>query len=161
MRENGLYEIHQELTNEEDSTRDWTYKNRSKQIDTVFGTESVVRVARGSKIIDFDQVIITDHWGFLIDIDVNGYFNLPASTYDQSASRKLNPGNRIHRKQFQETLEEYINQTKLMEKITSICRGRVTIEEMNVLNELITYVLTAARKRVEGIIRNVPYLKNK
>ena len=29
MRENGLYEIHQELTNEEDPTRDRTYKNGS------------------------------------------------------------------------------------------------------------------------------------
>ena len=82
MRENGLYEIHQELTNEEDSARDRTYKNGSKQIDTVFGTESVVRVARGSKIIDFDEVIITDHQGFLIHINVNEYFNLPASIYD-------------------------------------------------------------------------------
>ena len=44
MRENGLYEIHQELTNEEDPTRDRTYKNGNNQIDVVFGTESIVRV---------------------------------------------------------------------------------------------------------------------
>ena len=79
---------------------------------------------------------------------MNEYFNLPASTYDQSTSRKLNPGNRIHRQQFLETLEEYINKIKLIEKTTWICRGRVIVEEMNVLDELITYVLIAARKRV-------------
>ena len=97
MRENGLYEIHQELTNEDDPIRDQTYKNGSKQIDAVFSTESIVRVARGSKIVDFDEIIIIDYQGFLIDINVNEYFNLSASTYNQSTSRKLNPGNRIHR----------------------------------------------------------------
>ena len=45
MQENGLFEIHQELTNEEETTRDRTYKNRSKQIDAVLGTEAIVRVA--------------------------------------------------------------------------------------------------------------------
>ena len=127
----------------------------------MFGTESVVRVARGSKIVDFDEIIIIDHQGFLIDIDVNEYFNLPASTYNRSASRKLNPGKRNHRIQFMEALENYINQTKLLEKIISICSGRVTSEEINVLDELITYVLTAARKKVEGIARNIPYSKTK
>ena len=70
------------MTNDDDSTRDRTYKNRSKQIDIVFGTESIVRVARGSKIVDFDKIIITEHRGFLIDINVNEYFNLSLSTYD-------------------------------------------------------------------------------
>ena len=112
MQENGLFKIHQELTNEEETTRDRTYKNGSKQIDAVLGTEAIVRVAQGSKIVDFDEIIITDHRGFLIDLDVNEYFNLPASIYDHSTSRKLNPGNQIHRQQFLETLEECINQTK-------------------------------------------------
>ena len=37
----------------------------------------------------------------------------------------------------------------------------MTVEDMNVLDELIIYVLTAARKRVEGIAQNVPYSKTK
>ena len=37
MRENGLYEIHQEITNNESSNRDNTYKNGRNQIDAVFG----------------------------------------------------------------------------------------------------------------------------
>ena len=40
---------------------------------------------------------------------------------------------------------------KLLEKTIRICNDRVTSQEMNALNESITYVLTAARKKVEGI----------
>ena len=161
MRENGLYEIHQELTIEEINERDRTYKDGQNQLDAVFGTKSVLRVARGSKIVDFDEVILTDHRGFIFDLDVNEYFNLPASAYDKSESRKLNLGNRKHRKQFKETLQQYVTQTKLLEKTEEICRGYPTQDEMNVVDELITYVLNAARKRVEGIVRNVPYSKMK
>jgi len=60
-----------------------------------------------------------------------------------------------------EALENYINQTKFLEKTISICSGRVTSKEMNVLDKLITYVLIAARKKVEGIARNIPYSKTK
>ena len=79
MRENRLYEIYQEITNNESSDRDNTYKNGRNQIDAVFGTEQIVRVTRGSKIVDFDEIIITDHRGFMFNIDINKYSNLPAS----------------------------------------------------------------------------------
>jgi len=134
MRENGLYEIYQEITNNKSSDRDNTYKNGRNQIDAVFGTEQIVRVIRGSKIVDFDIIIITDHRGFMFDIDINEYFNLPASQYDRSELRKLNPVNRTHRMKFRETLEEYINQMNLLEKTVSICNNRVIPNEMNVLD---------------------------
>ena len=58
-------------------------------------------------------------------------------------------------------LESYINQIGLVEKITRIYANKPTQREMNALDDTITYVLTAARKRVEGIQRNVPYSKTK
>ena len=36
MRENELYEIQQEITNNKSSDRDNTYKNRRNQIDAIF-----------------------------------------------------------------------------------------------------------------------------
>ena len=115
------------------------------------GTEQIVRVTRGSKIVDFNEIIIIDHRGFIFDIDINEYFNLPASQYNRSKLRKLNLINRTHQIKFRETLEEYINQMNLLEKIVSICNNRVIPNEMNVLDEIITYVLTATRKQVESI----------
>ena len=98
MRENGLYELHQELTDCPRNERDNTCKNSRNQINAVFGMEEVNRATIGSKLVDFDEIIITDHRGFLIDIDFKAYFKLQVSQYNKSESRKLNPTNRLHRK---------------------------------------------------------------
>ena len=157
IRENGFYELHEEVNETDSLVRDKTYKNGTKQIDVILGTEPILQATRGSKIIDFDEIIITDHRGFLFDVDVKEYFDINTSKYDKSETRKLNPANRRHRNEFKETLEQFIEQTKLGERTSTICNGKVTQHEMNVLDELITYVLSAARKKVEGVQRNIPY----
>jgi hypothetical protein len=116
----------------------------------------VVNVTKGSKLIDFDEIIITDHRGFMFDINIKEYFNISASKRDRSESRRLNLTNRKHREQFKDTLEKYLKEMKLLEKTIEVCTGKVTQHEMNVLDQAITYVLTVARKSVEGIQRNVP-----
>ena len=73
----------------------------------------------------------------------------------------MNPANRRHRNEFKETLEQYIEQTNLLDRTTKICNGKVIQHEMNVLDESITYVLSAAQKKVEGVQRNIPYSMNK
>ena len=161
MRENGLSDLHQEVTDSETYERDRTYKNGSNQIDAILATEFVSNAVRGSKMIDFDEIIITDHRGFLFDIDFNDYFNLAPSTYDRIETRRLNPANRKHRIEFKETLETYLTQMKVLERANAICTNRVTAQEMNELDDMITYVLTVARKKVEGNKRNVPYSKLK
>ena len=50
---------------------------------------------------------------------------------------------------------------KLLEKIIRTCNNRVTPQEMNALDESITYVLTAAKKKVEGIQQNISHLATK
>ena len=144
MRENGLYELHQELTDCPRDKRDNTYKIGRNQINAIFRMKKVNRAAIGSKLVDFNEIIITNHRGFLIDIDFKAYFKLQASQYDKSESRKLNPTNRLHRKQFKEILDEYISQMKLLGKTLTICNKHETQHKMNVLDELIIYVLTAA-----------------
>ena len=111
--------------------------------------------------MDFDEIIITDYRGFIFDVNVKEYFGLEASKYDKSETRKLNPINRKHRTEFKETLENYINQMGLLNKTMQVCANRVTQHEMNALDDSITYVLTAAQKKVEGIQRNVPYSYSK
>ena len=49
----------------------------------------------------------------------------------------------------------------LLEKTINICVNRARQHEMNALDESITHVLTAARKKVEGIQRNIPFSTTK
>ena len=75
----------------------------------ILETESILQATRESKLVDFDEIIITDHRGFIFDIDINEYFKITGSKHDRSEIRKLNPTNRKHRTQFKDTLEKYIS----------------------------------------------------
>ena len=121
------------------------------QIDAMFASPSVMQHVRGSKLIDFDEIIPTDQRGFLFDIDFEEYFNIKLSTYDKSETRKLNPNNRRHKEKFKEVLEKYIHQMGLMDRATRVCNSHATIRELNLLDDAITYVLSEARQQVKGI----------
>jgi len=94
-RENRLFEVYQEV-NRIIGERDKTHKTGRNQIDTVFSSEPIINCTEGSRLLDFDEVIITDHRGFMVDIDFNVLFNINHSKYDQSNIRSLNPTNRVH-----------------------------------------------------------------
>ena len=48
-------------------------------------------------------------------------------------------------------LDKYLQQMKLLEKTIEVCTDKATPHELNTLDETITYVLSVARKSVEGI----------
>ena len=65
---------------------------------------------------DFKEVIISEHSGFLFDLEVKRYFNICTSKYDEVALRILNSNNRVHRMKFKEKIEAYLKDSKLLEK---------------------------------------------
>ena len=80
-REIGLFEVHQEA-NIIIGKRDKTHKTGRNQIDAVFTLELIINCTEGSRLLNFDEVIITDHRGFMVDIDFNFLFNINPSKYD-------------------------------------------------------------------------------
>ena len=80
-RENGLFEVYQEA-NIIIGKRDKTHKTGRNQINVVFALEPIINCTEGSRLLDFDEVIITDHRGFMVDIDFNVLFNINPSKYD-------------------------------------------------------------------------------
>ena len=149
IRENGLYDVHWD-SNISIGRRDKTHMTGSTQIDAVLGSENVLQCTEGSKMIDFNEILISDHRGFLIDIDCNRLLNIISSKYDNSYIRSLNPTNREHRRKFKEKLDEYLKKTNLQEIVNTICTGRPTASEMNRIDEEITYILNAAKNYAEG-----------
>ena len=58
MRENRLEEMHTEINRYLNGNKNSAYKRRN-QIDLVFASQKVLRCIKGSKIIDYKEVIIT------------------------------------------------------------------------------------------------------
>ena len=100
MRENGLLEIHENLNEVDYMQRDRTHKEGSKQIDAVLATDGIRQCMKGSLIVDFNNIVISDHRGFVFDIDIKEYFQINYSKYDTSDHVKLNPTKRSHRVKF-------------------------------------------------------------
>ena len=82
MVENCFFEIHQKISQREWNGRENTYKNSKKQIDAAIGTGLIVCIIRGSRSINLDEIVVTNHRGFLFDIDFKEIFKLQASHYN-------------------------------------------------------------------------------
>jgi len=100
MRENGLFEIYEALNGETVESKEKTYKSGSKQIDAVLATEEVLELLQGSLLLDFKDVVDSDHRGFIFDLDVYQYFSVEASEYDTTDNVTLNPTKRLYRCKF-------------------------------------------------------------
>ena len=125
MRENGLFDIHSTMNPNNDRDRDNTYKIGSKQIDAVMSIPDLLDSIQGSKLVDFNKVVNSDHRGFIIDVDFNEYFSVDSSEYDNSNNVRLDSTKRSHKKKFKDKIEEYIEQLKLEEIINNLYNSRI------------------------------------
>ena len=121
IRENRQFEIYEALNGETAKSKDKTYELGSKQIDTVLVTEEVLESLQGSLLLDFKDVVDSDHRGFIFDLDVYQYFSVEASEYDTTNNVTLNPTKRLYKQKFHEKVNEYIDQLNLMEIVTQKC----------------------------------------
>ena len=145
MRENRLWEVHSKVNHMSDGRIDHTEENESMQMDAAIATEDALNSMTGSKLVDFNKIVMLDHRGFTFDVDLHYYFNMLPSNYDAMQARTLNPGNRKHRTKFQEALEECAKATQTEEKLARINHTKVSPKELNTIDDVMTYVLNAAK----------------
>ena len=108
IRENGLLEVHKTLNETDKMDKDNTQESGVKQIDAVLATEEVIVAIQRSNVVDFKEVINTDHRGFIFDLDAQDYFSISASNYDRNNNIILDPTRRSHCNKFRKKLEEHI-----------------------------------------------------
>ena len=157
MRENGLFEVHHTVNNIDNDERDNTHVTGSKQIDAVLATDGIVQSIKGSLLVEVNEIIENDHRGFIFDIDIQEYFSINASKYDRYDHVTIDPSRRSHRVKFQLKLDEYIEQLNLVDIVKQKCNQYVTGQELERIDQMITFVLDAARKHVEGYKRGLPF----
>ena len=89
MISNGLFEIHNLLNGNNHSKRDNTYIIESKCIDFVAATSRLINDIEGCKLINYNQIIESNHRGYLIDLNLEQYFNMNYFDIDRVNSSQL------------------------------------------------------------------------
>ena len=88
---------------------DLTFIRGSKCINSIVATYSLLDFVEGSKLLEAYEITITDYRSFIIDINMERYFNYQLSIWDKIKKRKLNPARRSYRNKFVKMLEEQLN----------------------------------------------------
>ena len=95
---------------------DRTYIRGSKYIDSI-ATQNLLDFVERSKLLEANEVTIIDHRVFLIDINLEGYFEETLSGWEQINRSILNPVKRLHRKKFVELLEQKLDEVHIEDEL--------------------------------------------
>ena len=74
--ENGLIDTYQYVNNIAKGQYDKIYSRGSKYIDIVTITHRLMSYVRGCKLIETDEIIPSDHRGYLIDVNIKNVYLL-------------------------------------------------------------------------------------
>ena len=75
---------------------DKTSKKGSQTIDSIAASEGVMEYVEGSKLLDFNDIVFTDHRRYITDVNIEEYFGTQLSNYDKINHVVLNPSRRSH-----------------------------------------------------------------
>ena len=60
-------------------------------------THDLISYVRGCKLIETDEIVPSDYRRYLIDNDINGYFECEVGLYDKVGRVELNSSKKSHR----------------------------------------------------------------
>jgi len=139
---------------------DNTYKYGTKCIDIVMCTYGLVEFISGCQMVEYDKVILNDHRGYLVDIEIERYCQCKLSKYDKPCHTILNNTRKNHVKVFNEKVNELIEVFNLKQQVLEL-QYVSSRERFNIIGEMFTKVLNKARSAVEGPTRSVPFSQRK
>ena len=126
---------------------DSTNINGSKPIDSIALSSGVIDFIEGAKLLGNKNVIITDHRAYMIDFNMEEYFQDQFSSFVGVNRALLNPSRKSHRNVFVEELENQLNTCNIEQQLL---KPSLTCHEIEKVDECITTVLNVARVKVEG-----------
>ena len=88
---------------------DNTHISGSQPIDSIVATLFIMNCIKRCKLLDANEVLLTDHRLYLIDINLERYFEINLSLWDQINRRIINSAHRSHREIFNKSIEEQLN----------------------------------------------------
>ena len=109
------------------------------------------------EMIECTETIIIDYCRFLIDVNLERYFQSKSFDLDKNDSSKLDSRRAIHKQKFVEKVKEYIVKYKLEHTIDKFCNEEASRDQLEVIDKEIFYILNKAQRKVEGLTRGVPF----
>ena len=113
MTENGLVNVHKHVNNINANELDKTYKYGKKCIDVVMYTYGLIDYVAGCQLIECDEVIMNDHRGYLVDLEIERYYKCKLNKYDKPNHTILNNTRKIHVLKFNKKVNELMDSFKL------------------------------------------------
>ena len=156
----GVKDIHSMINNINIEELDNTNINGKHPIDSIAASHSISEYIEGCQVVQHNEILYSDHRGYMVDVNFEGYFNDHLSSWDEHYKTILNPSRKSHREKFANIIEEQIDMHNLSEMIEDI-RNNPINGRIEMVDETITRIFNKARKKVEGIHRRVPYSTDK
>lgn len=156
----GVVDVHQLHNNIELKQLDHTESRGSKPIDTIAISRGLKEFVEGCMLQECNDIILTDHRSYIIDLNLEAYFDQHLSEWDQINHSILNPSRRSHREKFYMSLHTQLSFIDIEEKILEIY-DHPSNEQIEVIDEMITDVLQNAVRSIQGINRNIPFSQQK
>ena len=101
-------DIHQKLNNVEWKEMDNIYKRGSRLIDIIAVSPGLIEVVEGCVLLEINNIVISDHRSYIIDLNLQRYFDKTFSEWDAINKSTLNPSRRLHREKFIEILDDQL-----------------------------------------------------
>ena len=155
-----VHEIHPIINNILINQIGKTYKHGSNPIDSIAASSGVIDFIDGCKLLDYNDILESDHRGYVINSAIEDYFNKELCEWDNLNKVMLNPARRSHREKFAELLEEQLD-IYLLENDLYRMQVSYLNHELEQIDETITTILNTATKKVEGMRRTIPFSNEK
>jgi hypothetical protein len=80
---NERKDVHSRINNINLKQLDKAYINRLKAIDSNAVSEGLMEFVEGLKLIHHNEIIFSDHRAYIVDINIEDYFNDQMSSWDK------------------------------------------------------------------------------
>ena len=107
-REIGVKDMHSTINHIEISQMDNTNVKGSYPIDSIAASSEISEYIEGCQMVDHNEIIYIDHRGYMVDINLEDYFNDQMSYWNENHKVIINPSRRSHRERFVEIIDNKI-----------------------------------------------------
>ena len=138
---------------------DKTHISRLTPIDSIAASEGAMEFVEGLKLINDNNIAFSEHCAYVVYFNIEEYFNAQLSYHDEINHIIINLSKRSYREKFCKALEDHLNRWQI-EGLT-FDNLRLSCQQIEHLDAMITTVLNNTQKSVEGPKQNVLYSKKK
>ena len=144
-----IKDIHQCFNYVEVEDLDRIFRQGSRSIDLITAISNLIQYVEGSKLLEINEVVNTDHHSYLINTNLEMYFDKEFSGWDKINKRMLDLNKRTHQKKFKEFTNELLDTIPIEDTIFEITRGDMIRETMEKVDQDTSFLLNKVKNRIE------------